>query len=121
LDAGGQDAYLRRRVLTSLDWSYKNYELTATGHFTDGFQDFDLNDNPRRVGSSWTWDLRLGYTFKGELGPYLRGTTLAVGSINIFNRPPPVVIAGGSSSDNYPGYLYTSEGREVYVSLDKRF
>lgn len=121
VDGAGQDAYLRRKALTTLSWTYKNYGASITGHFTDGFQDFDVNGNPRRVGSSWTWDVRLSYTLDNRFGPELKNITIAVGSINIFDRNPPVSIANGNSFNNYPGTIYNSEGRELYVSLDKRF
>jgi hypothetical protein len=122
-----EDAYLRRRATTTTEWRYKNYDIVVTGLFMDGFQDYDANGNPFRVGSSWTWDVRLGYTVHNELGPYLKGTSIAVGSINVFNRQPPVAIGGTSGSvgasntNGYPGDLYTSQGREIYVSLDKKF
>ncbi len=119
--AAGEDAYLRRKATTAINWSYKNYSIGVTGHFLDGFQDFDANGNPRRVGSSWTWDLQLGYTFSNELGAYLKDTTIKVGSINIFDRTPPLAIADGNNPNNYPGYIYTSEGRRIYASLDKKF
>jgi iron complex outermembrane receptor protein len=117
----GEDAYLRRKATTAIDWSYKNYSIGVTGHFLDGFQDFDANGNPRRVGSSWTWDLQLVYAVHNELGAYLKDTTIKVGSINIFDRTPPTAIADGNNPNNYPGTLYTSEGRRIYASLDKEF
>lgn len=119
VDGAGQDAYLRRRAETGIDWSYGNYSFGVIGRFNDGFQDFDANGNPRRVGSCWMWDLQLGYTIKNEA--YLKNTTITAGLINLFDRNPPLVISRGNSTDNYPGYIYTSEGREVYVSLDKKF
>ena len=116
-----EDAYLRRKALTTFDWSYRDYTLGITGHFTDGFQDLDVNGNPRRVGSSWIWDLRLSHEIHGEFGSYLKGTTIAVGSLNILDRHPPLDIDEGNNSNNYPGAYYNSYGRRIYVSLDKRF
>lgn len=121
LVTNGEDAYLRRRATTTMDWIYHNFDVTVSGRFLDGFQDFDLNDNPRRVGSSWIWDLRLGYTFNNGFGPYLGGTTIAVGSLNILDRHPPLELDAGANSNNYPGTLYTSFDQRIYVSLDKKF
>jgi len=121
IDGAGEDAYLRRRATMDASWTYKNYHAGITGHFIDGFQDLDINGNPRRVGSSWTWDVRLSYAFDGKFGPYLKNTTITVGSRNVFDRNPPVSLADGNNPNNYPGTIYTSEGQTIYVSLDKKF
>lgn len=121
IDGAGEDAYLRRKAIVTAGWAYKGYDIGVTGHFIDGFQDFDANGNPRRVGSSWTWDVRLSRSLDGKFGPYLKGTTISIGLINVFDRNPPVSLANGNNPNNYPGYIYTSEGRQVYISLDKRF
>ena len=121
LVTNGEDAYLRRKATTTLDWIYKNCDIGVTARFLDGFQDTNLNGTPRRVGSSWIWDVRLGYTFNNAFGPYLRGTKIAVGSLNVLDRHPPVELDGGGNSNNYPGTLYDSYDRRLYVTLDKKF
>jgi len=121
VDGAGQDAYLRRKAIATASWSHRGYAVDLTGHFIDGFQDYDVSGKPRRVGSSWTWDLRLSYTFDHRFGSYLRDTKVSVGSVNIFDRNPPVSIARGNSFSNYPGVIYNSLGRQIFISLDKNF
>ncbi|HTQ29857.1 MAG TPA: TonB-dependent receptor [Opitutaceae bacterium] len=121
VDGAGQDAYLRRKVTTTASWTNHGYGASVTGHFLDGFQDYDVNGNPRRVGSSWTWDVQLSYVFDRRFGPYLKDSKISVGSINVLDRNPPVAIDRGNDFSSYPGTIYTSEGRELYLSLDKNF
>jgi iron complex outermembrane receptor protein len=120
-DGEGQDAYLRRKGRTELRWTYHGYRALLAGNFTDGFHDYDLDGNDRHVASTWTWDLQLAYTIHNEFGPYFKDTTVTVGGINIFKRTPPLSQFFGNNPNNYPGFIYTSEDRMVYVNLTKRF
>lgn len=47
----------------------------------------------------------------------LNGTTIRLGCNNVFGHDPP----DASTPANYPGFLYDSTGRFVYVSLTKKF
>ena len=51
----------------------------------------------------------------------LNGTTITVGCRNVFDQDPPEAFGFGGNSTNYPSFLYTSEGRFVYASLNKKF
>ncbi len=51
----------------------------------------------------------------------LNGTSITVGCDNIFGEDPPKAYGGGGNSTGYPGFLYDSQGRFVYVSLTKKF
>lgn len=51
----------------------------------------------------------------------LNGTTISVGCDNIFGQDPPQSYGFGANSTNYPGFLYDSTGRFVFVSLTKKF
>ena len=120
-DGEGQDAYLRWKGTAQVDWSLGGYKATLFGHYINGFHDFDLNGDDRRVGSSVTWDLQFSYTVHEEFSAYLKDTTITVGAFNLFDRDPPLSQYFGNNPNNYPGFIYTSEGRMWYVSLDKRF
>jgi len=120
-DGEGQDAYLRWKGTAQADWSMGGYKANIIGHYINGFHDFDLNGDDRRVGSSVTWDVQFSYTLRDEFGAYLKDTTMTVGVFNLFDRNPPLSQFQGSNPNNYPGFIYTSEGRMWYVSLDKKF
>lgn len=120
-DGEGQDAFLRWKGTAQANWSLGGYKANITGHYINGFHDFDLNGDDRRVGSSITWDVQLSYTVKEEFGAYLKDTTVTVGAFNVLDRNPPLSQFFGNNPNNYPGFIYTAEGRMWYVSLDKKF
>jgi hypothetical protein len=51
----------------------------------------------------------------------LNGTTITVGCNDIFGQDPPDAFGEGGNAEGYPGGLYDSVGRFLYVSLDKKF
>ena len=123
-DASGgnaEDGYLRWKGRGTVDWSYKSFGASVSAIFTDGFQDYDLDGNLFKVASTVTWDAQFIYTIHGELGSYLRDTKLTLGVQNAFNKAPPVAYGSGNNSTGYPSFLYDSVGREIYVSLSKKF
>lgn len=120
-DGEGQDAILKRKARADFTWTYKSWQANIAGNFLDGFQNYDTNGDPYRTGSSWTFDVRLSYTLHDQFGAYLKDTKIIVGSKNVLNRHPPLSQFFGANPDNYPGFIYTSEDREVYVALDKKF
>lgn len=115
------DGYLRWKGRATVDWSFKGYGASATAIYTGGFLDYDLNGDPFQVKSTVTYDLQLTYSLHGELGAYLRDTKLTLGALNLFDKNPPVSYGAGNNSTGYPGFLYDSVGRYVYVSLSKKF
>ena len=40
---------------------------------------------------------------------------------NLFDRDPPYAAGFGGNSTGYPGFLYSSEGRFVYLSVSRKF
>ncbi len=120
-DGEGQDAFLRRKARIDATWTYEHWRANIAGNFTDSFQNFDIDGNPVRTGSSWTFDARVSYTLHGEAGEYLKDTTISVGAINVLDRHPPLSQFFGANAQNYPGFIYTSEDRMLYVSLSKKF
>ncbi len=53
--------------------------------------------------------------------PWYADTTVAFGVNNLTDEEPPSSNALQGNSTNYPGYIYTSEGRFIYMSLTKKF
>jgi iron complex outermembrane receptor protein len=121
--AGGNanDGYLKWRARGVAEWTYKNWNASVTGIYTDGFKDLDLDSEPWNVKSTWTFDVQLSYTLHGELGSYLQDTKVTLGAINVFDKNPPKSYGEGNNSTGYPGFLYDSTGRFLYVSLSKKF
>ena len=119
----GQDGYLRWKEQSNLDWTFKQFNVSITQNYNSGFQDFDGNGNPFEVGGKMTWDGQFTYTFhnEGGLGKYLKYTKLTVGGENLLDRNPPFSSGFGSNAEGYPGFLYDSTGRFLYVQLSKKF
>ena len=51
----------------------------------------------------------------------LNNTSISVGCNNVFGQDPPVAFGGFGNSTGYPGFIYDSVGRFVYVQLAKKF
>jgi iron complex outermembrane receptor protein len=117
----GEDGYLEWKGRVNADWTYKNYNVFLSGQYTDGFEDVDANGDPLMVDSRFLVDGQVSYNFRDQFGPWLKDTKLTIGARNIFDRDPPHSEGFGGNSTGYPSFLYTSEGRFVYVSLSRKF
>jgi hypothetical protein len=51
----------------------------------------------------------------------LNGTTITLGCNDIFGQDPPFASGQAGNGNGYPGFLYDSTGRFVYVQLTKKF
>ncbi len=121
-DAGvGEDGYLEWKGRVNLDWTYKGFDAHVSAAYTDGFRDFDGNGDPFQVESTWIFDAQASYDFRDKLKPYLNNTKLTLGVRNLFDKDPPYSSGFDGNSTGYPSFLYTSEGRFVYVSLSRKF
>lgn len=119
---GSDDGYLRWRGRTELNWSYRGLSAGYTATYTDGFWDVDGNTgNDFFVSPTWISDLQVGYNFQNKFGAWLADTKLTVGVRNVFDRNPPFASGNAGNSTGYPGFLYSSEGRFWYVSLNRKF
>jgi len=122
--SGGNDAYLRWKALAHLGWSRKSVTLSLNTNYTAGFADLDGDGNPRRVASLTTLDVQCSWQLtpaKSATGhDILSGLKLTLGATNLLDHAPPFVSSGGGSSNNYPGTIYNSTGRFIYVNLEKR-
>ena len=121
--SGGQglDGYIKWKSKGSVDWTYKALAVRLVGNYTGGFTDLDADGNPFQVYSRYTLDLQLSYTFHHQFSKYLDDTKLTIGGLNVLDKNPPYSSGSGSNASGYPGFLYDSTGRFLYVQLTKKF
>jgi len=125
--SGGQglDGYIRWKTKASVDWTYKGFYSEVVWNYTGGFQDlnYDADGNPYNfeVAGMTTFDVQFSYLLHGQLGRYLENTKLTIGAQNVLDKDPPFSSGGQSNASGYPGFLYDSTGRFVYVQLSKKF
>ncbi len=121
---GSDDAIIKWKGRTQVEWAYRSLSVVLGGNFTDGFNDTADDTDPKAtfwVASRWIFDLQASYKFQNKFGPWLSDTKVTVGSRNVFDRDPPFASGNSGNSTGYPGYLYNSEGRFWYVSLSRKF
>lgn len=119
---GSDNGYLRWRGRSGISWSHKGWSSNFSGTFNDGFWDVDgLTGNDFFVASTWMFDFQLGYSFRNELGRWLADTKVTIGARNLFDKDPPFASGNAGNSTGYPGFLYSSEGRFVYLSFNRKF
>jgi len=127
------DAYLKWKGLSQLDWTWRGLNAAVTAHYFNGFHELDANYNHHWVGQTWLFDLQASYAFgsnswqpqtsrpgrfhKGwpTWRTLLNGAKLTVGCNNVFDHDPP------KSNDNFPRFIYDSTGRFVYASVTEKF
>jgi len=121
--SGGQglDGYIRWKAKGNVDWIYKSVVVGVVANYTGGFEDLDGDGNPFQVASMVTYDLQVNYSFHDSLGRFLNDTKLTVGALNVLDRNPPFSSGFGSNAVGYPGFLYDSTDRFLYVQLTKKF
>ena len=104
---------------------YKSIYVGLTTNYSSGFEDLNYDDNGDpynfQVASLTTFDLQVSYTLHKQLGAYLDQTKLTLGALNLLDRDPPFSSGGQSNAVGYPGFMYNSTGRFVYVQLSKKF
>ena len=119
---GSDNGYLRWKGRTQIDWAYKGVTTVFGGTYTDGFWDVDGNTgNDFFVRPTWIYDLQISYNFQNHFAPFLNDTKIAIGARNLFDKDPPFASGNAGNSTGYPGFLYSSEGRFVYLSLTRKF
>lgn len=121
LTGTGDDGYLKWKGRVGLEWSYKGFNTVLSGNYTDGFNDLDINGNTFKIDSTWFIDTQVSYNFRDTFAPWLSDTRVNVGVRNLFDKDPPFASGWGGNSTGYPGFLYSSEGRFVYVSMSRKF
>lgn len=119
---GSDNGYLRWKGRAQINWTYKSVSAVFGGNYTDGFWDVDGNTgNNFFVSPTWIYDLQISYSIGTKFGPLLNNTKLALGARNLFDRDPPFASGNAGNSTGYPGFLYSSEGRFVYLSVSRKF
>jgi outer membrane receptor protein involved in Fe transport len=121
VDETSDDGYLEWRGRSTFEWAFKGFTTLLGVTYTDGFQDYDGNGDPLTVKDTWIWDAQVAYRFRDKFGPLLRDTTVSVGARNLFDKEPPFASGFGGNSNGYPGFIYNSEGRFLYVSVTRKF
>jgi iron complex outermembrane receptor protein len=118
------DGYLQWKGQTWVGWNFKGINARLTGNYTDGFNDLDLDSNPRKVESTMFYDVQVSYKlFPSKSSSDVKWWTdlkLTAGCNNVLDTDPPLAQDEGNNSTNYPGHLYTNVGRFVYFQLEKK-
>jgi iron complex outermembrane receptor protein len=146
-EGASNEGYYRWKANSSLDWTWKNFDIIATMHFINGFKELDPNDANHYVSQRWLFDLQASYDFsyaaENQASTYskdgkaavsttatssfslwqrcLNGLRITVGCNNIFDKDPPQAFGEGGNAVGYPGFTYDSTGRFVYVRVTKKF
>ena len=118
---GSDNGYLRKKGRAHVTWNYRGFGAVFGTSYTDGFWDLDLNGDDFFVSPTWIYDAQVSYNFQSRFAPYLSDTKVAIGCRNLFDKDPPYAAGFGGNSTGYPGFLYSSEGRFVYISLNRKF
>lgn len=119
---GSDNGYLRWKGRTQINWSYKGISAVLGSNYTDGFWDIDGNTgNVFFVSPTWIYDLQISYSLGNKFAPFLNNTKVALGARNLFDKDPPFASGNAGNSTGYPGFLYSSEGRFVYLSVTRKF
>jgi hypothetical protein len=121
--SGGQglDGWIKWKSKANIDWTYRDLAVGLAANYTGGFTDLDGDGNPFQVASQITFDVQASYTFHQVLTKYLDNTKLTIGGLNVLDKNPPFSSGFGSNASGYPGFLYDSTNRFLYVQLSKKF
>jgi hypothetical protein len=124
---------LKWKGKSRLDWNWKGFDLVGTATYLDGFHEFRFVNShgsffpppgiEHYVKQTWFFDVQGSYGFKfseptQSWRALVNNTTLTIGCNDVFGHDPPRAF---NVSVGYPGSLYDSVGRFVYVSVRKRF
>ncbi|QNQ08202.1 TonB-dependent receptor domain-containing protein [Sphingomonas alpina] len=103
------------RVTGSLTWTLDQIQIGGFANLTSSVYDtnfLDTEGNPYIVEGQTTFNLYAQYRFKGGA---LDGTRIRLGARNLFDKQPPI------TADGYLGSLYSPYGRQLYVTIGKKF
>ena len=136
---GVQGVLPKLHTYSSLDWTYRHFDLTLAHTYISGVRDlgvggitFETNaaKNPPtafvgHIKAYNIFDLRLGYSLD-DLDGHPSGISLAVGMNNIFNRMPPISTNANTPSAAFTDLpadvsTYSPIGRLTYVQASLKF
>jgi len=122
--SNADDAYLKWKGQAWTGWNFKGINARLTGTYYDSFNDLDLNSDPYKVKATIFYDFQASYTFFPSKSTADRrwwaDTQLTIGVNNFLDTNPPQAFGDSGNSNGYPGFLYSDEGRFVYVKLEKK-
>ncbi len=126
---GAQGSLPKYRFYTTLNWDYKNWDVTlgntyASATIDQGTGGFGFATSttlkPITVNRYLAWDARVAYTAEGLLGKYGKDVIFALGANNLTNVMPPRS-AQAFSDNNADVSSYSPIGRLVYASVTMKF
>jgi len=146
-EGASNEGYYRWKANSSLDWTWKGFDIIGTVHFINGFKELTPDDANHYVSQRFLFDLQASYEFsyaenksetsysKDSKAPApvsttssltvwqraLNGLRLTVGCNNVFDKDPPQAFGEGGNAVGYPGFTYDSTGRFVYIRVTKKF
>ena len=119
---GSDNGYLRWKGRVQAEWGFKGFTTVLSTNYTDGFWDINgVTGDTFFVSPTWIYDLQISYNFQNRFAPFLNDTKVALGVRNLFDKDPPFASGNAGNSTGYPGFLYSSEGRFVYLSVTRKF
>lgn len=101
----------------AVNWSKNGHSATVLLRHVAGYTDDGDPENLADIKSSNTVDLQYSYAFGDKL-PFLEGTSITVGAINIFDQDPPLVLTTDRFFDPKVG---DPRGRMLYMKLGTKF
>lgn len=116
-DLVGDPAVPQYRVTLANNWKLADMSLALNAnHITDQAQRVNATTGVRagHIPSYTTWDIQAGYNL-----PWLGGTSLSVGAINLFDREPSNKSAFDGRDYNFN--LYDQYGRQPYIKFIQKF
>jgi iron complex outermembrane recepter protein len=111
---------LNLRLRGQFGWNRAGWSANLFVNHAGGYRD-TRGGRSLSIGSYTTFDLSLAYDFGREGGPgWLRGTRVALGADNLFDRDPPRLLPDPGSTVGYGYDPVNASGRGRFVSLQIR-
>lgn len=104
----------------SLGWKLGAYSTSVYGRYVSRYQDYD---STRSIGNLWFLDANLAWAVGQTFAPdssWLKGTSLSIGGVNIFNRLPQYSNFGDGGVGYDPAQS-DIRGRFLYVRAGAKF
>jgi iron complex outermembrane recepter protein len=98
-------------------WARAGWEISGGVRYIDSYQDYADPSGSRTVDSDTLFDMAVGYGWSQSAGAILGGAKLCVNLVNALDEEAPY----SNDFTGYDSYQTDLLGRQVYVSLIKRF
>lgn len=114
-DEVGDPAIPQYRATLDTMWSLGDLTVALNGnHIADQAEVVTAGVQTGHIPSYTTWDVQLSYDL-----PFLAGSKLTVGAVNVLDREPSARSAFDGRDYNF--YLYDQYGRQTYVKFTQNF